>query len=106
MGRPTLPRTPNQQHSELLKDGSNEGGVSCKSVFQALSQHLQIEEKLSFAAFDRSDQLRHSVNSPPLMMADEEEDEDDEQNLSFFLSNESSKQRDSSRVTGGDDSFQ
>lgn len=63
---------------------------------------MQIEDKLNFATFEREKSLKlgRSNESPP--NADDEDD--DEQNLSFFLSNESSKYRDSSRITG-EDSF-
>lgn len=104
-----LPRTPNQNPSNHFntnqssnEDNGSGGGVFCKSVFQALSQQMQIEDKLNFATFEREKSLKLGRSNESPSNADDEDD--DEQNLSFFLSNESSKYRDSSRITG-EDSF-
>lgn len=63
---------------------------------------MQIEDKLNFATFEREKSLKLGRSNESPSNADDEDD--DEQNLSFFLSNESSKYRDSSRITG-EDSF-
>ncbi|CDW71096.1 UNKNOWN [Stylonychia lemnae] len=100
-----MPRTPNQLQSNTFqrkldeKSNSNDGIVSCKSVYQSLSQQLQIDEKYNFSAFEREERVAPVNLTNRSHSDDEEHDDDDDQNLSFFLSNESSKHRDS-RITG------